>query len=425
MSFSRKSREENASSSPELPPALRPKSSNKRKRATSHSDQTSYRSTSVASGINPHSHSPSTVRQLSIAGGSIEDDDPTQHIKNFPHRRFPLEAPAGEEEESEWDEADGEPESERRNRKNKRVPREPLTGHNAVLLRLIYENLDKGDIEAASRFYGHLLQLRDGGRPITVRQNNLWAIGAEILMREGERPVETHDMDYQESKEEKAARRRWGRAANMPKVRAYYDTLIREFPYDYRQPDRTSAVDFWLALINCEFYNTYTEQALALERIDDPELSDGDDGSADDDDDRSDAGNDGGGTGSGREKRDLRRKEDLRKRTLSTMEGLAAKMGELMSEPPYSKLDEFKRIRAMISLYIADLMIPHAVEWEAEMRTAQERKLREQDFARELLHKVQRHGGKLDKATREFADPDGEIDDEALPMYSSLPIRGA
>lgn len=411
------------SSSPELPPALRPQSGKKRKRPASLASDNTYRSTSVASSINPHNHSPSTIRQFSIAGVPIEDDDPTQHIRDFPHRRLPHEPAATEEEESEWEDVEGDSEIGRRKRKSKRTPREPLTGHNAVLLRLIYENLDKGDIEAASRFYGHLLQLRDGGRPISVRQNNLWAIGAEILMREGERPVEAHDTDFQESKEQMAARRRWGRAANMPKVRAYYDTLIREFPYDYRQPDRTSAVDFWLALINCEFYNTYTEQNQALERIDDPELSDGDNGSANDGD-GSDIGNDGGGMSNRREKRDVQRKEDLRKRTLSAMEGLAAKMGELMSEPPYSKLDEFKRLRAMISLYIADLMVPHVVEWEAEMRAAEEKRRREQDFAKELLHKVQRHGGKLDKMTREFADPDGEIDDEAGPMYSSLPIRG-
>ncbi|KAK0388691.1 hypothetical protein NLU13_4934 [Sarocladium strictum] len=406
------------SSSPELPPALRPQS-NKRKRTASFSDRNSYRSTSVGS-INPRSHSPSTVRQLSIAGVPIEEDDPARHISHFPHRGLPRHGTVADGEESEWTDAIEASHGERK-KKAKSKPREALTGHNAVLLRLIYENLDRGDIEAANRFYGHLLQLRDRGRPISVRQHNLWAIGAEILMREGERPAGTHEAGDESAKETQASRRRWGRAANMAKVRAYYDTLIREFPFDYRKPEMTSAVDFWLALINCEFYNTYTEQVHALERL---ELSD----SLGEDDEslnehKSEQGQDESLLEDKRARQTLRRKEDLRKRTFAAMDGLAAKMDELMSEPPYSKHDEFKRLRAMISLYIADLMIPHTVEWEAEMRSAETKKTREQDFARDLLQKVKRNGGVLDRATMDFVDPDGEMEEPA-PMFSSLPIRG-
>jgi hypothetical protein len=207
----------------------------------------------------------------------------------------------------------------------------------------------------------------------------------------------------------------------MPKVRAYYDSLIREFPFDYRKPEMTNAVDFWLALINCEFYNTYTEQAMALERLDDPNTIDQDDESPNED--RSDEGRDDSALEGRRERRVLQQKEELRKRTLTAMDGLAAKMDELMLEPPYSKHDEYKRLRAMISLYMADLMVPHVVEWEAEMRSAEAKKTREQDFARDLLQKVKRNGGVLDKATMDFVDPDGEME-EAGPVFSSLPIRG-
>lgn len=407
------------SSSPELPPALRPQSQ-KRKRTASIPDHNSYRSTSVRSdSINPRSHSPSTIRQLSVAGVAIEDDDPTRHISHFPHRPLPRAAEHDEVEESEWTDADAA--NDEPKKKTKRKVREPLTGHCAVLLRVIYENLDRGDIEGASRLYGHLIQMRDRAMPISVRQNNLWAIGAEILMREGERPAEPRSAVSEQSKEQELGQRRWGRAANMPKVRAYYDSLIREFPFDYRKPDATNAVDFWLALINCEFYNTYTEQVLALERIDDPDASDQPDDSPDEDGSENVAG-----MSNRRSDAANKRKEDLRRRTLAAMEGLASKMDELMTEPPYSKHDEFKRLRAMISLYNADLFVPYMVEWDAEAREAKERKEKEQDFARTLLQKVlQRDGGWLDKGTREFADPDGEMEEEAGQVYSSLPIRGA
>jgi hypothetical protein len=406
---------------PELPPALRPQS-NKRKRTGSHSEHASQRSHSVGSdSINPRSHSPSTIRQLSVAGVPIEDDNPTQHISKFPHRGLPRKAPVEDADEAEWTDV-GETSQDEHKKRAKPTSREALTGHNAILLRLIYENLDRGEIVAASRFYGHLLQLRDRGRPISVRQHNLWAIGAEILMREGERSAESHDAYYERTPEEIMSRRRWGRAANMPKVRAYYDTLIREFPFDYRFPRRTDAVDFWLALIHCEFYNTYTEQVLALERLNNPETADSElellnDDASNDGEDNSILDDDK------RREKIAQRKEAVRKNALSTMEGLAARMDELMSEPPYSKDDEFKRLRAMLSLYIADLMVPHAVEYEAETRAAEVRKDKEQDFARDLLQKVRRNGYTLDKVTMEFVDPDGEME-EVGHVYSSLPIRG-
>lgn len=410
-----------SSPEPELPPALRPQS-NKRKRIGSHSDHTSQRSRSAGSDtINPRSHSPSTIRQLFVAGVPIEDDNPTQHISKFPHRGLPPKVPADNAEETEWTDG-GETSQDEHKKRAKPTPREALTGHSAILLRLIYENLDRGDIDVASRFYGHLLQLRDRGRPISIRQHNLWAIGAEILMREGERPAESHDAYDKRTPEDVLSQRRWGRAANMPKVRAYYDTLIREFPFDYRFPKRTDAMDFWLALIHCEFYNTYTEQALALERLKnpetiDPELESLNDDASDDGEDNSILDDEK------RRKRVEQRKEDVRKNALSTMEGLAARMDELMSEPPYSKDDEFKRLRAMLSLYIADLMAPHSVDYEAETRAADVRKGKEQDFARHLLQKVKRNGYALNKVTMKFVDPEGEME-EAGHVYSSLPIRG-
>lgn len=346
-----------------------------------------------------------------MAGVPQDEEDPTKGARAFPHRRLGDQADAEVGIESDWTtgEEDG---LEEAKKPRKRKARRQLGGHEALLLQTIYQELETGDVEKAGLLYGHLLQRKHNGRLIDVRYDNLWNLGAEILMREGEKPVEDHGPT--ESPTRPSHNQRWGHATNMPKVRAYYDALIQRFPYDPRNSHLTCAVDFWLALLNCEIYNAHAEHDRDLQCLSNPdsvELEEEPPAEAWDD------------MTTWRDAAIERKKDSIRKKTLMAMEGVAARMDEIMREPPYSKLNEFARTRGMLSLYIADLLIPsEKLAPSAELHNAHHKKMEEQDFAKVLLQKVLDNGGALGSETMLLLDPSGE-GPENTGLFASLPIR--
>ncbi|KAJ4314121.1 hypothetical protein N0V84_009055 [Fusarium piperis] len=365
--------------------------------------------------INPHSHTPGIVAQFAIAGLSETDLDPAQQIPDFPHRGLDRKSVGRIDTEPEED-PDTEDADEDAAPAKKKTPQRRRGGHFDVLLQSIHHFLDQGDIEKASRAYGVLLQLRPLGRPVDLRHHSLWAIGAEILMRQGEQ--HTHPQDGK-SRDAKASPKRWGRAENMNKVKAYFDTLIQQHPYDYKHPQSISALDFWHALLSCEMYNTHTEHVLALGRL----ARD-----ADQDSRRGSFGHDdsfGSDDTEAQESRLAQRKEELRLQALGAMKDVTKKMDELMRDMPYSRNQHYLRLRAMASLYIADLVLPTGPTSAVRFQQAQRAREMEQKAARDELQKIITHGGELDEAAMAVLNPSEDSEeDTSIPLYSSLPIRG-
>ncbi|EEU34386.1 uncharacterized protein NECHADRAFT_50250 [Fusarium vanettenii 77-13-4] len=402
------------------PPAFLQQSRlNKRKRPASSPEDdfpSSLPSHLPHDSINPHSHTPGIVAQFAIAGLSETDLDPAQQIPDFPHRgldrksvgRIEIEPEPEEEPDTDADE-DAAP-------TKKKTTQRRRGGHFDVLLQSIHHFLDQGEIEKASRAYGVLLQLRPTGGPVDLRHHSLWAIGAEILMRQGE---QTSSGDDKPEDEKKALPKRWGRAANMNKVKVYFDTLIQQHPYDYKHPQSISALDFWLALLSCEIHNTHTEHVLALERL----ARD-----ADQDSRRGSFGHDdsfGSDDTENQEVRLAQRKEELRLQALGAMKDVTKRMDELMQDMPYSRNQHYLRLRAMASLYIADLVLPTGPTSAARFQQAQRTRQMEQKTARDELQKIITHGGELDEAAMAVLNPSEDSEeDTSIPLYSSLPIRG-
>lgn len=367
------------------------------------SSQRSHRSAS----INPLSYAPSTLVQLTVAGLSETDELPSNTIPDFPHRGILNRASDIEDEQigsvDEADEDDTEGSTAKPHNETKQAD-EP-GGHLDVLLRSIHQFLDQGAINKAARAYGLILQLRPRGRAIDVRHHNLWAIGAELLMREGEQPIVQHAHDAQE---ESGTPKRWGSAANMNKVKAYLDTLIQQHPYDYRRPRDISAVDFWLAMLGCEVYNAHAEHVITLRRIEEQDEWHDDAEDVDDED--------------GPE-RAAKRRDELRLQALQAMKDITRRMDGLMQDLPYSKSEHFLRLRAMASLYVADLLVPASELPNIQAQGSRAREL-EQDRARGFLQKVVDNGGDLDFASQAILDPDIEKHGQRKgPLHSSLPIR--
>ncbi|KAF5025191.1 hypothetical protein F66182_2767 [Fusarium sp. NRRL 66182] len=362
---------------------------------------------SLPLSLNPLSHSPSTVAQFAIAGLSETDEDPSQRIRDFPHRGLTsaVEPETDEDPETEGDEA--------ARPKPKRTTTPKRGGHFDALLQSVHCFLDQGAIEKASRAYGLLLQLRPSGHPVDIRHHDLWAIGAEILMREGEGPSE--DQDEAESGPVK----RWGRAANMSKVKAYFDTLIQQHPYDYRTPNVVSALDFCIALFSCEIYNAHTEHVLALNRLahnveQGPRRgSYGHDDSFGSDDTETD------------EVRAVQKRDELRLQSLSAMQDITKRMDMLMQDMPYSRNQHYLRLRAMASFYIADLVLPASSSSMLQTQEAQRARQTEQTRARDALEKIVTYGGELDEAALNVLKPSDDSEgDTSIPLYPTLPIRG-
>ncbi|EXA43519.1 hypothetical protein FOQG_06350 [Fusarium oxysporum f. sp. raphani 54005] len=386
--------------------------SNKRKRPETTDDD--FPSSLPQSSINPLSHSPGVVAQFAIAGLSETEENPSRRIRDFPHRgissneAFSIEAESDEDPETEGDEA--------ARPKSKKSTSRKRGGHFDVLLQSIHYFLDRGEIAKASRAYGLILQLRPSGLPIDIRHHDLWAIGAEILMREGE---ETLQQDESSHENQPKSTKRWGRAANMNKVKAYFDTLIQQHPYDYKTPKVVSALDFWIALFSCEIYNTHTEHILALDRLE---------SEIDEDPRRESFGNDesiASGETDSVETGRLHKKYELRVQALSIMKDITKRMDVLMQDMPYSRNQHYLRLRAMASFYIADLILPISPVSQFQAEEGQKARLMEQESARNHLERIITYGGELDKAAWDALNPSGDVEeDTSIPLYSSLPIRG-
>ncbi|RGP68330.1 hypothetical protein FLONG3_8202 [Fusarium longipes] len=386
--------------------------SNKRKRPEATDDD--FPSSLPTDSINPLSHSPGIVAQFAIAGLSETDEDPSQRIRDFPHRGLvehgtsAVEAESDEDPETEGDEA--------ARPKSKKATSRKRGGHFDVLLQSTHNFLDRGEIEKAARTYGLLLQLRPSGLPIDVRHHDLWAIGAEILMREGEDSSQEREEDHEKAS---IPMKRWGRAANMGKVKAYFDTLIQQHPYDYKTPKIVSAFDFWIAMFSCEIYNTHAEHILALEQ-----LSSG----ANEDCRRESFGHDdsfGSDDTESFEAGQMRQKDELRLQALSAMQDITKRMDVLMQDMPYSRNQQYLRLRAMASLYIADLVVPIGSVSMHQAQQGEQARLMEQDRARKSLMRIVTYGGELDNTALKVLNPSEDSEgDTSLSLYSSLPIRG-
>ena len=400
----------------------------KRKRSSASLDdpRSSQRSHLPQDSINPYSYSPSTLLQFSVAGLQDTDKDPSQTIKHFPHsggdRLSPPLALESDLENGRMKDEDDKDGKAKRSRALDVVP----GGHLDVLLSSVYQFLSQGDVTKAARAFGLILQLRPTGKSTDIRHHNLWTIGAEILMRQGEQPEAALQSPPRPKGEQNLPRhlpRRWGSAANLGKVKAYYEELIQQYPYDYKHPRMVAAPDFWLAILGCETYNAHAEQAIALSALEEASRE------WDDETDRDghafeDEPDFAGAATRSQTDRMGELKDEIRLQALAIMKDVSRRLAGLIAEPPYSKDVRFLRLQAMAFLYVGDLLIPLSKVSLTRRAEAEGARVREQEAARLALTKIQANGGELDDASSAFLKLEEDFEEgTAAPLYSSLPIR--
>lgn len=440
---------------PASSPGLRTSVKRKRRHSNSFkSRESSLPSHLPTNSINPFSRSPSERRQLALAGLQDTDEDPTKEIESFPHRGvsrgLTLVPQAGEgldygAAHTQLEEADGMNRDDRKRTTERRVRSIHHGSQLDTLLRSIHQLLDRGEIKKSARLFAVLLKLRPDSRPIDMRQHNIWAIGTEIIMREGEeallgthRPQDTevdgptfvaNAVSGTSVYTHMRIPRRWGSAANINKLKSYLETLIQKHPYDHRFPRNTSALDFQLTLLSCEIYycnaayisaqtfldtglHGWTEQ-LPQEadqysegpfenKIHELDFAAG----PSDSQVNQPAGTDGG-----------------RLDAYKTMKNIADRMDSLVNELPYSKNNHFLQLRSTASLFILDLITSAT---HGNSNDASEAKRVEQETARAMLQRINDNGG---YPVTPFMDINGKHEDAGEEpsqhqLYASLPIRG-
>ncbi|KAI1465897.1 uncharacterized protein F4812DRAFT_116211 [Daldinia caldariorum] len=337
--------------------------------------------------INPLSHGPDTLRQFAVAGLSPADEIPSKANPLFPHKPLRPEggsASRGRRGAGKDTHDGGRSAAEMIStalKTDATASAQQLSErlqHLATLTTILHRCLAEGDLARAKRAFGLLVRTRD----VDIRQAGLWAIGSEILMREGE---QQHEHEQEQNPEQEGQEfgfgfgfRRWGSAANVEKVKTYLETLVQQHPHDAHRPHLTSALDFWPALFGVEVYNVDAERRAAEFRLEkqlqqlqqeqqEQEQEYGFAYGVDADmaylDEEAFATRRGGEEEEqGRERRgeeEIRAaREEIRARALAAAEAVARHMDQVMENAPYGAHGGLLRLRAHLALYVGDLCLP-------------------------------------------------------------------
>ncbi|KAI1448169.1 hypothetical protein F5Y02DRAFT_336884 [Annulohypoxylon stygium] len=420
--------------------------------------------------INPLSHPPDTLRQFAVAGLSPEDEVPSKIHPLFPHKQLP--SGSGGRQGARHDSVataatalESEDDRTVARTQDKSTTVKQLTErfkHLSTMTAIMHRCLNDGDIARAKRAFGLIVQ----SKFVDIRLGGLWAVGSEILIRDGEGDEEqkrqqqllqsslpsSPPLPQQQrpavNENEQAGMCRWGSAANMDKVRFYFENLIQQHPHDPLRPHLTSALDFWPALFGVEIYNLDAEFRGAVRRLEASLPEENEDSfMADDDDD------DAMGMGSdmdvdmadpdeafearrrqreqGKKRLEWAARDDLRSETMSAAERIARQMDATMENKPYATHRGLLWLRANLALFIGDLYIPsrllaedHGEESEDQLRArtesieergALDRRKEEHIRARTLFRKILDGRGELDGWALKFLNA-GEDDEHDVSV---------
>jgi RNA polymerase I specific initiation factor len=405
------------------------RSSHKRRRLSSGDDTdgggspsgTLQPSSLSIAATNPLSLTPDEVKQYRTAGLELDQELPSKTIADFPHRGFPPFYDFSSQHKRDQDNGGGDDNAnagiqKSENRYGERRGPHLRMQHLAVLTAILHRYLLEGDIPRASRAWALLLRTQVNGKGIDIRTSGYWGIGAELLIRSGERPARGRRLqedgdaesdvpgsgtgdsgditdeeaavggEVEDDGDGQVAEQRWGTAAGLERAKEYYERLILQHPYKQQFHKSVNALDFWPAMLSCEIYGVQFEQKEALRQLDAEEDNSDDSMVVDNyaDERFSDYDNSSGEDATNpdryftsqqrKEARQQARKLEsvwqqrntIRQTTLAAAQAIAARMDELMTSPPYSDSYPLLRLRGMLALYIGDLSVPDVPPEEGE-----------------------------------------------------------
>ncbi|KAI1005989.1 hypothetical protein K3495_g2231 [Podosphaera aphanis] len=372
------------------------KKTKKRKRnehlSSSDSDPQAEEQNFLDPATNPLSLNQDEITQYRLAGLELNKKVPS--VAGWPHRGFPqsqlspLDAgkTSGRNDKETHADRLEELENDKRTHKGALL----RIQHVSVLTAILHKCLLKGDIARASRSWALLLRMQLSGQGIDIRNSGYWGIGAELLIRSLYTSNEYMDNDVtrerQDARDSDAERSNYLSKGlderhileGLRKAKDYYERLIIEHPYKRQFSSNVNALDWWPVMIGCEIYRIQLERAKALRDLDNQgtenenSVTESDPETEDDDEtlfqERIDK------TRLKRQESSWQARDHIHQVALIAAEGVAVRLDERMSIPPYSDNCDMLRLRGMLALYIGDLYMSPPFNMEEHDISAEEDK---------------------------------------------------
>jgi RNA polymerase I specific initiation factor len=131
---------------------------------------------------------------------------------------------------------------------------------------ILHRSLLEEDFVRASRALGMLLRDEVGGKPIDIRAEGRWGIGAEILIRQdAQRQHRSREQSRSSSKEQNSSSeepRAWFTRKGLEDAKKYYERLIVQYPFYKQNPGAVSALDFYPAMFGLWIHVVHQEAKI-------------------------------------------------------------------------------------------------------------------------------------------------------------------
>lgn len=218
--------------------------------------------------------------------------------------------------------------------------------HLSVMTTIMHVSLLKGDFVRAGRAWGMILRTEVLGRPIDVRTNDRWGIGAVILMRQHPEEVAKLDRGDEPISEDDQANP--GESAISDEgfrlAKDYFERLILQFPFQKTHPHAVSSLHFYPAMYGLCIYEIQQKHNRAIRQADRISPSPSSAHHSDEDNE-----------GSALEGISHKTIATIKQSVLDQVIALADRMRETMMGAYYSQYQPLVRLRTEIAQWIVDL----------------------------------------------------------------------
>ncbi|EEP77838.1 predicted protein [Uncinocarpus reesii 1704] len=222
--------------------------------------------------------------------------------------------------------------------------------HLGVITAILHRCLLEGDYVRAGRAWGLILRDEWGGKPIDVRTEGRWGIGAEILLWRDRQQMKGPSPSTSSSGGV-SYKREWFSRRGFERAKQYYEMLILHYPYRKHAPKALGPLDFYPAMFGLWISIVQEESRAAREAsLDEEEREDRYDYGYDPDERMSISSDD-------ESKRRAKLVAEARAKELEEAQRIASQMDDLLVSFPFSDSYVLLKLRGMVSLWIGDLCV--------------------------------------------------------------------
>lgn len=230
----------------------------------------------------------------------------------------------------------------------------PRQQHLAAVLAILHKCLLQGEYVRASRAWALLLRSKMNGRPMDVRDQGRWGIGAELLHQKSlsqkrELLRENRGSSLQEYDEMSTTNTSSRLNEYSRPSQDYYDRLILQHPYRQRNQNFVSSLEFYPALFGLRIFSEQQNYQDLLRSFQENKLDDQDDM-------RDDTSSENDCISPEDRNSEFLRMMNLLESSVTRGKEMANQLDELLSSPPYSDDSRLQNLRNMIDLWIEDLL---------------------------------------------------------------------